>query len=86
MSAKVRDTVLLALGSIMLLYMLFTKVEPLLVAAALAVLGIPTGLQARAVSQASRGRGRSSGSASRSSRRLPSSSSPMEVSGEHGQA
>jgi hypothetical protein len=86
---KVRDSVLLALGAFMLVWMLVTgHVNGWLVTAALACLGVPTGLQARALSRAgirppgldssSSAEGRSSRSSSRSSSRRP----PVEPSDE----
>lgn len=70
----------------MLLWMLVTgNVNGWLVTAALACLGVPTGLQARALSRNGMqlpGRGSSSSSVARSSRSSSRSSSPTEASDE----
>jgi hypothetical protein len=57
----IRDGVLLAVGSFMLLFMTYTgRVYPLLIGAALTILGIPTGVRAAEIIRGTSSRGSSS--------------------------
>lgn len=72
----IRDGVLLAVGSFMLLFMMYTgRVYPILVGAALTIMGIPTVDRAAEIIRSTRIGGRGS-----SSSRARSSSSPQSQS------
>lgn len=81
----IRDGVLLAVGSFMLLFMMYTgRVYPILVGAALSVLGIPVVDRAAEIIRSSRVGGRGSSSSrerSSSSQRLPLQSTTIPEEG-----